>query len=453
MNRKVSVSVALAVSILVMSVTIAVTWIVSMHMFDSYMASIRKRQAQFEKIAEMDIYVRERFFGEIDDAYLFDRTAQGYMLGLGDKHSVYFTEKEFTELQQIEAGELVGIGVEITKDPTNYFRIARVYSGSPAEKAGIVKGGLIISVNGIDTKTITSLKSMHSLLRGSPGETIKLTCLYGATDEQEFSFQRDNFQAPTVEAPKIVDEIAYIRISSFGPNTAADFDYIMQDALNANPKALVFDLRDNTGGTYKSAYDMIDLLCPTGTIAKSQSRSGTLKVLATSGESFVDLPMVVLVNENTAAAAELFAVSVRDMAGGKVVGVKTAGHGTLQSSPKRLADGSAVSVTEALLLTGRDETYDVTGVEPDVEAQVNPGEELNLFDPDVSTDIQIARAMEVARLMAGVSTPQSQPPAEVPASDPESLPEQTSSVEGTEPEEAESAATESESAASSAASN
>ena len=425
MNKKISVSVSLAVSIIAMTVTVAITWIVAMSLFDSAVASVGDRQAQFEKIAEIDTYVRDRYFGEIDNNYLNDRTAQGYVQGLGDKYSVYYTEKEFTELEQIEKGEIVGIGIEIVKDSTNYYRIARVYADSPAERAGVTKGGLITQVNGVDVKTVTSVKNMHSLLRGRPGETIELTCLYGASEEKNFAFQRDNYQAPTIE-PFIMDEgIAYIRISSFGARSYTDFDFVLREALAAKPKALVFDVRDNQGGSYKTAYQMIDLLCPTGTIAKSESKNGTLKVVATSGEEFVDLPMVVLVNENTAAAAEIFAASIRDLSSGKIVGNTTQGHGTLQSTPKRLSDGSAVSVTKALLLTGKEESYNVVGLEPDVEVLMVAGEDTNLFAPDVKTDQQISRALEVARTM-GNNAPQTE--SQQAESGTQSLPEQASSL-------------------------
>ncbi len=435
MNKKISVSVSLAVAIIAMTVTVAITWIVAMSLFDTAVASVVDRQAQFEKLAEIDTYVRDRFFGEIDNNYLSDRTAQGYVQGLGDKYSVYYTEKEFTELQQIEKGELVGIGIEIVKDVTNYYRIARVYDDSPAAKAGVTAGGLITKVDGVDTKTVTSVKNMHSLLRGRPGETIDLTCLYGASEEKNFSFQRDNYQAPTVE-PFIMDEgVAYIRISSFDSRSYTDFDYILREALAAQPKALVFDVRDNQGGSYKTAYQMIDLLCPTGTIAKSEAKNGTIKVVATSGEEYVDLPMVVLVNENTAAAAEIFAASIRDLSGGKIVGTTTQGHGTLQSTPKRLSDGSAISITEALLLTGKEQSYNGVGLEPDIEVLVGAGEDLNLFAPDIKTDQQISRALEVARSFSNnTPLPESQPAESVVesgAAEASSLPE-ASSLSGEE---------------------
>lgn len=434
MNKKISISVALAVSIIAMTVTVAITWIVAMNKFDNAVKAVVKRQAQYEKIAEIDTYARGKFLGEIDDAILFDKMAQGYVAGLGDRNSVYYTEKEFTEMQQMETGEVVPIGIEVVKDATNYFRIAKVYTDSPAEKAGLEKGGLITAINGIDTKTFTGTKQMRSALRGPVGETAELVVLYNATEEKKFEIQRDNYRAPTVEAPIMVDGVAYIQITSFDSQTSTEFDFALREAINSGAKALVFDLRDNQGGTFKSAYQIIDQITPRGTIAKSESKNGTLKVLATSGEETIDLPMVVIVNENTAAAAELFAVSVRDLSGGKIVGSTTNGKGTLQSAPQRLSDGSAISITEAKLLTGRDESFDVIGIEPDVEVLLDSPEEVNLFAVNVQTDRQIVRALDVVRNMAGLNPGQQAAQQSAPSEQVESGTEEVASSSAEEPQ-------------------
>jgi carboxyl-terminal processing protease len=232
---------------------------------------------------------------------------------------------------------------------------------------------------------------------GAEGTELKLICLENISDEVAYSIQRIQYTAPTVELI-MLEGYAYIRISSFTANTYTEFDYAVRQAQNEGAKALVFDVRGNAGGLFRTAYDMIDQLCPLGTIAKRENRTGTIQVVATSDEGAVDLPMVVLVNESTSAAAELFAVSVRDIADGQVVGMRTVGRNAMLSSPNRLADGSAVVVTVATLWTGRDETFE-GGVIPNVLAESDSITEELLLKPDPMIDMQIQRALEVARAM------------------------------------------------------
>lgn len=400
MNRKISVSVALTITLIAITVTFAITWIISSESFNKAVSSVTQRQAQYSKLAEIDNYVRHNFFGEIDDMTLNDRIAQGYLNGIGDRYSTYYSEKEYGELQEYESGERVDIGLEVVRDADGYFRIVRVFDESPAARAGVEAGGRITFVDDVDAKTVQTVRAMQSLLRGMQGTTVKITGLYGAAEERVFEVQRSNYAPPTVEYAQWGD-FGYFRIYSFGANTYTDFDYLLNQALLEDLKGLVFDLRANPGGQFQQAYNMINALCPRGTVAKSEAKNGTTKVLATSDDEAVDLPMVVLVNENTAAAAELFAVSIRDLSGGRIAGVTTMGKGSLQSAPQQLTDGSALSITTAMLLTGRDESFDTVGVIPDVEVLMQTDDEGKLYQVNPREDDQARRAMELVRSMAG----------------------------------------------------
>lgn len=399
MNKRISVSVALAITIIAMTVTFAITWLVSMRTFDKTVSAVTRLQAQYAKLAEIDTYVRGNFYGDIDDDYLFDRVAVGYINGLNDRYSTYYTEKEYSALMAFENGTTVGVGIVFVRDSsTGAFRIMRVYDDSPADRAGILPGGTITRINGEDAKSITSTRQMNTLMRGEPGTDLEIHCNYGPGDDREFNIQRTNYTAPTVES-EIVGEYAYIRIYEFSATSYMDFDYAVRMALNDDVKGFVFDLRNNSGGLFRYSYDMIDILCPRGTIAKAEYKNGTRSVLATSDEGGIDLPMVVLVNESTSAAAELFAASVHDMADGRIVGSRTAGRGVLLSSPIRLQDGSAIVVTEAKIYTGSDETFDGTGLTPDVEFESAVDDETFLYIPQPMRDQQIIRAIEVVRTM------------------------------------------------------
>lgn len=405
MNKRIPASIAVAITIIAMTVTFSVTWIASMNTFDNTVSAVTKLQAQYAKLAEIDNYVRSNFAGEIDDNFLFDRVALGYINGLGDKYSVYYTEKEYTELINVENGVLVGIGIDVVRDADGLFRIVRVYPSSPAALAGITAGASIAAINGEDTKGIASVKNLQSRLYGGVGSEITLKCIYNLTEEKEFSVRRSSYQKPLVES-QILNSYAYVRISSFARDPFAELNYLVNQALQAGVKGIVFDVRGNADGYFKNSYDSINFLCPVGTVAKSVNKTDTARVLATSDEEAVNLPMVVLVDGGTSGPAELFAVSIRDLAKGQIVGTKTAGHGTMQSTPYRLSDGSAVSLTVARLLTGQDEDFNGVGLVPDVEVEANmlsgdrySSMEEYLFNPEPSADEQIKRALEVARTM------------------------------------------------------
>lgn len=410
MNKRIPVSIALAITIIAMTVTFSITWIVSMNIFDNTVSAVTSLQAQYAKIREIDVYVRNNFMGEIDDDALFDRVALGYVNGLGDKYSAYYTEREYTEMQQIESGDLVGIGIEVIRDADGWFRIVKVHDGSPAATAGVTAGGRIASVDGEDAKNITTVKSLRSRLYGGVGTELALSVLYDMSETRDYNIRRSAYQKPLVESQDLVspDNVAYtyIRISSFASDPFAELNYAVNQAVANGAKGLIFDLRGTSDGLFRNTYQSIDYLCPVGTVAKSQGRTGTTRVLATSDENEVPLPMVVLVDGTTAGPAELFAASVRDLAGGQILGTKTAGHGTMQSTPYRLSDGSAVSVTTAQLLTGRDEDFNGVGLTPNVEVEGNMAErypgggmEEYLHNPLPKEDEQIARARELLRSM------------------------------------------------------
>ena len=398
MNKRIKVSVALSITILAMTVTFSITWLLSMHTFDNTVSAVTRLQAQYQKLAEIDNYVRGNYYKDIDDNALFDRVATGYINGLGDRYSAYYTEKEYTELMAVESGERVGVGLEVTREAEGSYRIARVYADSPAAKAGVENYGRITKVNGVETKNFLTTAQIKSAMMGEPGTELILDCTYNISDNVSFTIRRSNYKAPTVES-FLLGNYAYLRISSFDASTESDFDFCLRQALNAEVKGIVFDVRGTATGMFRNSYPVIDMLAPRGTVASRMDKTGTMRVLDTSDENAVDLPMAVLVNENTSGPAELFAVSVRDMCGGKVVGTTTAGHGTIQSTPQRLSDGSAVSVTIAQLYTGNNETFDLVGVVPDDEIRNEDITDAMLLNPQPNNDMEVLRAFEVVRAL------------------------------------------------------
>lgn len=408
MNRKISVSIALAITLIAMTVTFAVTMVISMRIFDNTVSNVMQKQVLNNKIAEIDKYVRGNFFGEIDETYLQDRTARGYVDGLRSTGSTYYTAAEYAELQDMESGKLVGIGIEVIRDTNNYYKIARVYPSSPAEAAKITEGGYITHVDGAEAKTFTSLKALQTAILGAQGTTLNLTCFYEITKEtQEFSVQRVNYTAPTVEY-QMVENIAYIRISAFATGSFAEFDYAVRQAESSGAQGIVFDVRGNTASQNEFAYNeacrMVDRVSPLGKIGYYQQKNNTERTLPTSdAETYVGLPMVVLINDSTAGAAELFASGIRQLNNAQLAGTKTMGRAMMLSTPQSMSDGSAVSVTIAKVFPASGVDFDLVGIAPDVEVQYQ-GENTNPYAVDVSSDVQVLRGFEIVRGLAKTSS-------------------------------------------------
>ena len=403
MNKKISVSVAITVALIAMTVTFSITMIVAMQIFDNTVTSVNEKQSMYNKLAEIDKYVRANAYNPIDDVTLNDYIAYGYVLGINDKNAKYYTEKEYSDLLAVQNGKLLGIGVDLIKDATTgYGRVIRVYSGSPAAELGIEAGSYITRIGETDTKNLTK-DGMLTRLRGEDGTTVSITYLTrGTNEEKTLEVTHVGYTTPTVDYQILNDTYGYIHITQFGSTTASELDYAVNQLTSSGVTALLFDLRDNEGGLLDSATECIDLLVGEGVIAYAEYSDGTREVLAESDVNQVNLPMVCLVNGNTASSAELFAASLRDMAGARLVGTKTYGKGTIQAAPQRLSDGSAVSVTVARLLTGKEECFDGTGLTVDQEVQL--AENTVMYDYALTEDGQVLRAVSVADTLTGVTT-------------------------------------------------
>ncbi len=405
MNKKISVGMMLTIVILAITVTFSVTMLLAMRLFDSTVSNVKEKENMYSKIAELDRYVRSNDYYTIDETLLYDTIAAGYLVGTGDRYARYYTAEAYTELLDIQNGVLMGIGVELAQDQTGYAKVLKVYDGSPAQEAGITAGNYIISIDGEDVKTFSSADAIQARLRGEAGTTVHIAWLDSTSTEQAVDLTRSGYIATTVDYQMTAGNVGYIKIRQFDATTLSELDYAIRSLRSAGASSLIFDLRDNAGGLLDAALNCIDLVCPEGVMAWAEAKDGTREALgSSSGDSVVELPMVCLVNGNTASAAELFASCLRDMSGARLVGTTTYGKGTIQSSPQRLSDGSAVVVTVAKLIASNGESFDTTGLTVDVERPLTSDEQVAFYDFTLETDPQILRAVNTAQTLTGSAT-------------------------------------------------
>lgn len=403
MSKKISLGVAATIAIIAMAVTFSLTMIVSMKMFNTTVSSVKNKERQYNKLSEIDRFVRAGEYFTIDEDTLNDRLAAGYMNGINDKYAVYYTAKEYSEKQSVEKGTLTGIGVAVVNDTSSgYARIIRLYDNSPAAEAGMQVGGFITAINDESTRNITSTARLTSKLLGEEGTTTTITYLTPDRQEQQLNLVHSNYKTPSIYTHQMVaDTCGYIRIDAFTSGTASEFKAAVDELLQQGANSLVFDLRDNTGENLNAALVAADYCVPSGEIAKQQDRDGNVTVLRMSDETEINVPIVCLVNGSTAGSAELFANALRKMAGATLVGTKTAGKGVVLSDAQSFSDGSAAYITVGLLLDNEDQTWNEEGLRPDIDAALSVDEQNAYYDYTLDTDPQISKAVNAATALAG----------------------------------------------------
>ena len=395
MSKKVSLGVAATVTLIAMAVTFSMTMTVSMNMFNNTVSSVKNKERMYNKLSEVDRYVRANEYFDINDDTLNDTIASGYMLGISDRYARYYSAKAYSERVGLANGRLMGIGVAVVKDPSSgYARITRVYDNTPATNVGLEVGGFITAIGDTSTRSMSDTATMTSALLGEEGSTVNIKYLTPLREEQSFEIAHANYTTPSISTVRLMDNgVGYLRIDSFTSGTAVEFRNAVNSLTNQGATSLIFDLRDNSGENLNAALVATDYCVPSGLIAQSQDKGGNVADLRMSDENEITLPMVCLVNGSTASGAELFANALRKMAGATIVGSTTAGKGVLLSDPQSLSDGSAVVITVGILLDNEGKNWNGTGLTPDVDASLTNDEQSSYYDFTVDNDPQITKAI------------------------------------------------------------
>lgn len=395
MSKKVSLGVAATVTLIAMAVTFSMTMTVSMNMFNNTVSSVKNKERMYNKLSEVDRYVRANEYFDINDDTLNDTIASGYMLGISDRYARYYSAKVYSERVGLANGRLMGIGVAVVKDPSSgYARIIRVYDNTPATNVGLEVGGFITAIGDTSTRSMSDTAAMTSALLGEEGSIVSIKYLTPLREEQSFEITHANYTTPSISTVRLMDNgVGYLRIDSFTSGTAVEFRNAVNSLTNQGATSLIFDLRDNSGENLNAALVATDYCVPSGLIAQSQDKGGNVTDLRMSDENEITLPMVCLVNGSTASGAELFANALHKMAGATIVGSTTAGKGVLLSDPQSLSDGSAVVITVGILLDNEGKNWNGTGLTPDVDASLTNDEQSSYYDFTVDNDPQITKAI------------------------------------------------------------
>ncbi|MBO7474158.1 MAG: PDZ domain-containing protein [Ruminococcus sp.] len=383
MNKKISLGLALSLIAIASAVTFILTSFFSLQSFNKTVVDVSEKGKKYNSLQTLDSYVREHYLGDIDESELNDGILKGYISGLGDKYSKYLSEEEYLTEQNEGAGQLVGLGLTLTEDESGYIRIAGMIQDSPVTEAGLMVGDIITLIDGVSVLSVGFDESVEAM-RGTEGSEIRLTVRRGGVDK-DYTFTRRSIEEISVTGEMISEYVGYIKVTGFKKNTPQQFMNALERLTSNGVRALIFDVRDNGGGIVPSLSECLDPLLPEGVIATAEYKDGHSETIVYSDETMLDIPMVVLVNKNTASAAELFAASLRDFASAYLIGEKTYGKGVMQETTEFNKNG-AVILTVARYKTSLSDCYDGVGIAPD----------LTLANEDPETDDQKNKAVEIA---------------------------------------------------------
>ena len=407
MGKKITLGTAITLIIIAVAITVSLTMVLALRNFNEKVSGITERENMFAKFTEIDNYVRQNR-SDIDEETLMDGVAKGYLSGINDPYALYMSAETYSAYVAASSQTVAGVGITASMDSDGYMLVGKVYEGSTAASAGILPGDLIIKVDDINLSADTYADA-EALLIGEAGTKVTLKVRRDGEDTEMEITRR--VLTPTNVTAVPFDNYYYIRVDDFTESTPDQFSKAVEKAISAGAQYLVFDVRSVNSGLVSSAATVLDRLVGSGDMLYVEYNDGSEETLYTSNSRETDIPMVVLVNESTAGAAEFFAAGLRDFGKAKIVGMQTAGVGSLQKIYK-LDDGSAIQLTIGKYYLANSKTaWEGSGVVPDHMVSLDYTPDFsNLSAIDPGFDAQFAKAIEVAS--ASISTNGEGQPAE-----------------------------------------
>ena len=326
---------------------------------------------------------------DVDKDAMVDGIFKGMVESLGDPYSEYYSKEELESLYQDSFGVYYGVGAYVSLDTTTGLaKVSGIIADSPAEEADLRAEDIIYKVDDVDVTGMT-LQETVSLIKGDENTTVKLTLIRDGK-EIEKEVTRRKVESPTVKFEMLDDGMAYIQITEFDTVTVDQFTEAMAMARGNDMKGLILDLRSNPGGNLSSVVSIAKQMLPKGLIVYTEDRDGNREEYSCDGSKELDVPMVVLVNGNSASASEILAGAIKDYGIGTLVGTTTFGKGIVQR-PIELSDGSAVKLTISSYYTPNGINIHGIGIEPDVECEFDS----ERYYSDEAYDNQLEKAKEV----------------------------------------------------------
>ncbi len=349
---------------------------------------------QYEKFFSLKDYLLKNYYKDLDENELMEGAIKGMFDSIGDPYTSYMNIEEYKDLMTRTQGIYGGIGVIVAPGDDGYVTVVSPIENTPGEKAGLMTGDRIVSVNG-EVIFGDKLDYAVELMKGKPGTEIVLSILRKGREESfDVNITREEIRLETVRSEVVENDIGYIRISMFDERTSEDFREHLQSLKDKNVKGVILDLRNNPGGLLDECVEIADEILGEQVIVHIKDRSGNRKA-EKSDKRQLEVPISVLVNGGSASASEILAGAIKDGEKGKIIGTTTFGKGLVQQV-KPLTDGTGFKLTTSEYLTPNGISINGVGIEPDIvvelpeelddESEIEPGE-----------DTQLKKAVEILR--------------------------------------------------------
>lgn len=356
-------------------------------------------QAHIEDMHMLESLLDKNFLFDYEKEDLYEGSLKGMFANLGDPYTQYYSKDEFSKLMENIDGRYKGIGVLVQASKEGFIKVVQVFDGSPASEAGLKEGDYIIKVEGKDYSS-DQMEEAVAVMKGEEDTNVKITVRRMEEDGKNFEdidmdVARRDVKVDTIDESLMEvrdNKIGYIHIKSFDDVTGEDFEDSYKKLKDAGMEGLVLDLRNNPGGSLDVCLDIADKFLDKGVIVTTEDKNGEV-ITEESDEGKDDIPMTVLVNENSASASEILSGALKDRDRAKVIGKKTFGKGIVQKLFP-LDDGSGAKITISEYHTPSGAKINKVGVEPDIEVE-NTEESLEISKKNFSKDDQFKKALQV----------------------------------------------------------
>jgi len=387
MKRKISLSTTITLILLTMALTVSLTMLLAMRHFNDQLKMVGERQEMYTHVHDVDSVVRE-YYPNIDKTLLRQGIAKGYVEGLGDPYAVYYTPARFAAEKLRMSGKANNVGVILTLDADAQPIVSRVNKGSSAAKAGVQAGDRITAVDGeeIVGKTLADLQNLLNT-----AQKVRLTV---QREKESYSYELSAFEY-TVRSvtTSVIDTVGYVRVAAFYENTPDQFRSAISALQEKGVTGLVFDLRNNAGGSPEAVQSMLEYVMPLGPYGTMTDVAGNVTTLSISQGNQLGVPSVTLVNGTTSGEAEFFAAVLQNASLTTVVGQTTAGKAKYQQFFTLESDYSALKLTVGEYgLLNSETNWEGVGVTPEVTAELPPEQASmsGLLEPEDDQQVKVA---------------------------------------------------------------
>ncbi len=374
-KHSVRISTALMLMLLAVVCTFNITYFTATEYYNSRLDELEELETRYSKLKSVADIVDKYFVGEYEEADAIEVALAGYVAGLDDVWSAYYTAEQTASIEEDEANQYVGIGVTYSTATESLYQITAVTPGGPADLAGILPGDKLLTAAGVDVNTLETGDDLAALVKGEIGTQVTIV-VDRAGEPLTFNITRDVIYTYSVTSRMLENNVGYIAIADFDSNVDDEFREHLTTLQEQGAKGFIFDVRNNPGGYVSVMHEMLDGLLPEGPVITMVDKAGTEMPL-TSDADMLEMPMVVLTNQYSVSAAEFFAAALQEYDMATVVGTKTSGKGYSQQTFK-LSDGSSVHISTTRYYTPKGNSLAETGVTPDLVVEL-PLEDINLL--------------------------------------------------------------------------